>query len=245
MFLLNQEQGFQIIIQLEDYILPSFAAFRSVSHRYSYSQMQDTVPSGGEWPRQKITVSTNSALREWPNLASASSNLPVSAEEVAKTAAEQKVLKACQDFFHHEYGSESDRSEADDDDLGAVYEDEDEDDGCEDRESKESAFFIKLFMEDAKLRTYYEKCHGDGDFLCLVCAGVGKKTWRRFKGCIGLLHHSNTVWKTKKKAHRAYARTVCKVLGWDIDQLPKIVYIAEPLSSSLVDSTTMPVYLVS
>lgn len=199
------------------------------------------MPRGCEWPCQKVTVSSNSALCEWLSLPSDSSSLPVSAEEVAKLAAEQKVLESCQDFFH-QYGS---GSEADEDDFCVMDEDEndeEEEDGCEDGESKESEFFIKLFMEDAKLRTYYEKCHGDGDFICLVCAGVGKKTWRRFKGCIGLLHHSNTIWKTKKKAHRAYARTVCKVLGWDINQLPKIVHISEPLSSFRVDSATMLVF---
>lgn len=110
---------------------------------------------------------------------------------------------------------------------------DDKGDGCEDGESQVSKFFSKLFMEDTKLGTHYENCHGDGDFLYLVSAGEGMKNWRRFGGCMALLHHSKTVQKTVKEAHRAYARTVCKVLGWDIDQLPRIVHISEPLSSSL------------
>ncbi|OWM81448.1 hypothetical protein CDL15_Pgr007486 [Punica granatum] len=200
----------------------------------------DDIPSGGEWPSRKVTTSPDSAVRKWPNWPSDFSNISVSAEEVARIAAEQRVLEACRDFFRHEYGPEFDCDEKDEDD-GMTDEEGGEGGGEEgEGESEESKFFMKLFMEDSTLRNYYEKCYGDGDFLCLVCAGLGKKTWRRFKGCTGLLHHSNTIWKTKKKAHRAYARNVCKVLGWDINKLPQIVRISEPLTSSLVDSTIMP-----
>ncbi|XP_031377026.1 uncharacterized protein LOC116192581 isoform X2 [Punica granatum] len=202
--------------------------------------LQDDIPSGGEWPSRKVTTSPDSAVRKWPNWPSDFSNISVSAEEVARIAAEQRVLEACRDFFRHEYGPEFDCDEKDEDD-GMTDEEGGEGGGEEgEGESEESKFFMKLFMEDSTLRNYYEKCYGDGDFLCLVCAGLGKKTWRRFKGCTGLLHHSNTIWKTKKKAHRAYARNVCKVLGWDINKLPQIVRISEPLTSSLVDSTIMP-----
>lgn len=192
------------------------------------------MPSGGEWPCQKVIANPNSAIHECLDLPSDSSSLAMLDEDAAKIAAEQNVLEACRDFFCREYGSECDRSGADED-----CDDVTDGDDCEDGESEESKFFIKLFVGHTKLRTYYEKYHGDGDFLCLVCAGVGKKTWRRFKGCVGLLHHSNTVQKTLKKAHRSYAGTVCKVLGWDIDQLPKVVRISEPLSTSLVGSPTV------
>ncbi|KAJ6298197.1 hypothetical protein OIU76_019354 [Salix suchowensis] len=40
----------------------------------------------------------------------------------------------------------------------------------------------------------------------------------------------------KKKAHRAYGQVICKVLGWDVDQLPTIVLKGEPLRQSMAKS---------
>ncbi|KAL0443603.1 UNVERIFIED_CONTAM: hypothetical protein Slati_2083000 [Sesamum latifolium] len=88
-------------------------------------------------------------------------------------------------------------------------------------------------IEDAELREYYEKNFAKGEFSCLVCGALGgKKTGKKFKGCLPLVQHSITIAKTKKKkAHRAFGQTVCKVLGWDIDQLPAIVSLLSDKSS--------------
>ncbi|KAF9666706.1 hypothetical protein SADUNF_Sadunf16G0256700 [Salix dunnii] len=40
----------------------------------------------------------------------------------------------------------------------------------------------------------------------------------------------------KKKAHRAYGQVICKVLGWDVDQLSTIVLKGEPLRQSMAKS---------
>ncbi|KAF7141458.1 hypothetical protein RHSIM_Rhsim06G0208300 [Rhododendron simsii] len=82
-------------------------------------------------------------------------------------------------------------------------------------------FFVKVFEEDGELRGFYERNCESGEFCCLVCGGIGKKVGKRFKGCVALVQHSNGIAKTKKRrAHRAFAQVVCKVLGWDIDRLP-------------------------
>ncbi|KAF7836643.1 uncharacterized protein G2W53_011502 [Senna tora] len=76
-----------------------------------------------------------------------------------------------------------------------------------------------------------EACH---DFLV---GNVGKKVWKRFKDCSSLLQHSTAILRTKRKrAHRAYAQVICKVLGWDFDRLPAIVSKGEPLGSSMAGS---------
>jgi len=40
------------------------------------------------------------------------------------------------------------------------------------------------------LREYYENNSKKGDFYCLVCGGVKKKMWKRFKDCVALIQHS-------------------------------------------------------
>ncbi|XP_016581117.1 uncharacterized protein LOC107878587 isoform X2 [Capsicum annuum] len=85
-------------------------------------------------------------------------------------------------------------------------------------------FFAKLFKEDDGLREYYEKNKENGIFCCLVCCGVREKGWKRFKDCSSLVQHSTSIAKTsKRRAHRAYCKVVCEVLGWDVNQLPSIV----------------------
>ncbi|KAG5579054.1 hypothetical protein H5410_049681 [Solanum commersonii] len=92
-----------------------------------------------------------------------------------------------------------------DDDDEEMYEDEDEDVMEVEKEEKNLNFFAKLFEEDGGLRKYYEKnSESGGEFSCLVCHGVGKKGWsKRFKDCVGLIHHSTTVLNTRQ-THRAY-----------------------------------------
>ncbi|KAL6283438.1 hypothetical protein ACE6H2_014367 [Prunus campanulata] len=60
------------------------------------------------------------------------------------------------------------------------------------------------YFDHGELRSFYVNNYGGGEFYCLVCGGVGKKVWKRFKGCVALLQHSITILKTKKVAHRAY-----------------------------------------
>uniref|UniRef100_A0A0R0GC71 Uncharacterized protein n=1 Tax=Glycine max TaxID=3847 RepID=A0A0R0GC71_SOYBN len=161
----------------------------------------------------------------------------LSAEEKAIVAVLQlqhKVLEACQKFLVGDAGSDvgDAGSDSDEDDEEA------EDDELLDNDSKESEeykFFEKVFAEDGDLRRYYENNHKEGDFYCLVCGGIGKKVWKRFKDCIGLIQHSTAILRTRRKrAHRAYAQVICKVVGWDIDQMPAIVL--KDLDSSLAGS---------
>ncbi|KAK4748105.1 hypothetical protein SAY87_014691 [Trapa incisa] len=219
----------------------------------SVDDIQDSGPVNSPiigWLCEDNKNVSKKQMLEWPKLNNFHSDLvndSVSVEEKLKIAAEQKILTACRDFFRCKYGS---KYGEDDGDLIDEEEDEDEEDEeNEDEnalvsgESEEFKFFVNLFEENANLRSYYEKSSGDGDFLCLVCAAVKKKTWRRFKGCSGLLHHSNSIWKFKKKAHMGYAKAVCKIFGWDIERLPRIVNISEPLSLPLAgtqDSAPLP-----
>ncbi|XP_013464571.2 uncharacterized protein [Medicago truncatula] len=147
---------------------------------------------------------------------------------------QHNAIEACQKFLAPDVGSDSDDDVIEDEDED---EDESEDElveNCEE-ESKEYRFFEKVFAEDAGLRKYYENNSKEGDFYCLVCGGVKKKMWKRFKDCVALIQHSTTVLRTKRmRAHRAYAQVVCKVVGWDINQLPAIVL--KDLNSSLTAS---------
>ncbi|KAK6934144.1 hypothetical protein RJ641_034299 [Dillenia turbinata] len=150
----------------------------------------------------------------------------VSADQLAKFASTQlhlKVLKACEGFF---------RATVDSDDDGDEYEDQDEDDLMKDEEDCDdgSDFFMTLFNDDDEIRGHYVKNCENGEFYCLVCSAIGKKLGKKFKNCVALVQHSISISKTKKRrAHRAYSRVICQVLGWDINHLPNI-------QSSLADS---------
>lgn len=92
-----------------------------------------------------------------------------------------------------------------------------------------------MFAEDVGLKKYYEDNCKKGDFYCLVYGGIKKKMWKRFKDCVVLIQHSTTVLRTKRKrAHRAYAQVVCKVVGWDMNQISAIML--KDLDSSLAAS---------
>lgn len=124
-------------------------------------------------------------------------------------------MAACRDFFSRAESDDDGGDDGDDD----VNDDDLEEDGCEEFE-----FFVGLFAKDADLRTYYEKNNEGGVFCCLVCGGMRKKVGKRFKDCVGLVQHSITISKTnKKRAHRAYGRIICRILGWDVNRLPMIV----------------------
>ena len=161
------------------------------------------LDSGPEWPcPQDPPPETSSG---WHSMKKPVSTLqPLSAEDQAGQM-QYKALQPCREF------------------LLARNEDEDKtsEDGNSEEDEEELHFFLKLFSEDRELRSYYEKCYESGDFYCLVCCGTGKTVWKKFKGCVGLLQHSTSILKTKRKhAHRAFAQVICKVLGWDLHRLP-------------------------
>ncbi|XP_010274472.1 PREDICTED: uncharacterized protein LOC104609781 isoform X2 [Nelumbo nucifera] len=169
----------------------------------------------------------------WPDLnpQSVPTTRPASEEEQAKLGAlqlQQKGLKACQDFFLSNAGSDDEGE--DDEDLMDVGEEE----------SQEFQFFLGVFTEDGELRNYYEKNWEGGEFCCLVCGGIGKKVGKRFKNCVALVQHSTGIAKTKKKrAHRAFGQAICRVLGWDIHRLPSIVLsVGQPLGQWLTNSSS-------
>ncbi|GAV60716.1 hypothetical protein CFOL_v3_04245 [Cephalotus follicularis] len=157
---------------------------------------------------------------------------PLTAEEQIRCAAlqlQKKVVEACQEFFVNAAGSESDADDDGDDGEDSLM-DEDTFEECD-----EFNFFLRVFTENGELRNYYENNHEGGEFYCLVCGGIGKKAWKTFKGSAGLLQHSTTVLKTKKRrAHRAFGQVLCKVFGWGIDKHPINVSRGETLGSSLV-----------
>ncbi|KAG7024795.1 hypothetical protein SDJN02_13614, partial [Cucurbita argyrosperma subsp. argyrosperma] len=190
--------------------------------------LQDTGP---EWPCPEPVQNQPSTSSGWPPMpcATPAARL-VSSEERGNRVALQlqyKGIEACRRFLIRNADSGSDEE----------VEEEEGNDG-EIMESEEYKFFLNLFMENDELRGYYEKNCEDGLFCCLVCGGMGKKkSGKRFKNCIGLVHHSNSISRTKKKvAHRAFGQAVCRVFGWDIDRLPTIVLNGEPLSRSLANS---------
>ncbi|KAL1537942.1 hypothetical protein AAHA92_26740 [Salvia divinorum] len=121
----------------------------------------------------------------------------------------QRALKVVHELFL------TNKSDGDDDD-----DDQMEEDGGGEMYS----CFFKVFEENTDLRDYYAKNFSKGEFSCLVCGALGGKgSMKKFKGCLPLVQHSITIAKTKKrKPHRAFARAVCKVLGWDIDSLNDI-----------------------
>ncbi|KAH1213761.1 hypothetical protein AAZX31_14G146500 [Glycine max] len=196
-------------------------------------ESHESLVSGAEWESESPKAGFSSTALGWPSfddIKSSSLTYSLSAEEKATMAVLQlqhRALEACQKFLVGDAGSDSDEDD-----------EEAEDDELLDNDSKESEeykFFEKVFAEDGDLRRYYENNHKEGDFYCLVCGGIGKKVWKRFKDCIGLIQHSTAILRTRRKrAHRAYAQVICKVVGWDIDQMPAIVL--KDLDSSLAGS---------
>ncbi|KAL5128301.1 Protein NETWORKED 1D [Glycine soja] len=177
-------------------------------------------------------VGVSSTASRWPSFNDIKApplTYSLSAEEKATVAVLQlqhKVLEACQKFLVGDAGSDGDEDDEDEDKLVDDY---------DSKECEEYKFFEKVFAEDGDLRRYYESNQKEGDFHCLVCGGIGKKVWKRFKNCKTLIHHSTAILRTKRKrAHRACAQVICKVVGWDIDQLPAIVL--KDLDSSLTGS---------
>ncbi|KAA3467753.1 Methylthioribose-1-phosphate isomerase [Gossypium australe] len=189
------------------------------------------------WPCiESIDVST-STTPKWPIFEPCTASIThvISAEEQIRINMVQwqlNVFDACKQFLSSTAGSDSDEddNEFDEDDLM-------DEDGSND--SNEFNFFLSLFTENNELRSYYETHCRDGDFWCLVCRGIGKKDWRIFKDCVGLIQHSTAISKTKRKqAHRAFGQVICKVLNWDVDHLPSIMSKNKPYSHSINHALT-------
>ncbi|XP_038985121.1 uncharacterized protein LOC103707327 isoform X2 [Phoenix dactylifera] len=186
-----------------------------------------------EWPRNP-TPEKYAAMATWTDIApppaASQPRPPASAEERARVTADlaqQSGLKTCEDFFSRKDGS--DDGEEDEDEEDSMDENEEE------TEEGDFKFFLRLFNGDRELREYYEKNWEKGDFSCLVCGATGVKKWKRFGNCVGLIQHSNSISKTKRReAHRAFARAVCEVLVWDINRLPSIAFdLGNSLGQSL------------
>lgn len=155
-----------------------------------------------------------------PEKSSLKSHVPSTEEQsiLASRHAHQRALKVVHEFFSTNKSNDSDETDSgSDDDDDELME---EGSGSEEKYS----FFFKVFEEGTVLREYYVKNFSEGEFSCLVCgAAGGKNSGKKFKGCLPLVQHAVTIAKTKKrKAHRAFGRAVCKVLGWDIDRLPEV-----------------------
>ncbi|KAF7145477.1 hypothetical protein RHSIM_Rhsim04G0026500 [Rhododendron simsii] len=166
-----------------------------------------------EWPCNETPADPDQP--GWPAPTPAPITRILTPEEQARFAAariQNKAVAAVEAFFAGNLDSDGEESDEDDEVTG--------EDGYE-----EYQFFLKLFTEEEELkglRGYCEKnWEGGGDFVCLVCGGIGKR--KRFKNLVAVVQHSVSIARTKKKnAHRAYAQVVCRVLGWDVDRLPTI-----------------------
>lgn len=201
-------------------------------------ETQGLGPSGvsdSEWPCMQTADKSSPITLGWPALKPeiASATCETSAEEKARIAVVQlqhKVLEACKIFFAKpcSNSSEDEKDEADEEEEDYDSMDENGYNECE-----EYKFLLGIFKENSELRSYYQNNQGSGEFFCLVCGGIGKKVWKKFKDCSGLLQHSFAIRKTKKKqAHRAFAYLICEVVGWDFDRLPMIVLKGYPMDQS-------------
>lgn len=213
--------------------------------------------SSSEWPCEKPTESSPSAVLEWPPfvLRSGSAVSSLSAEERAKFDADllqHKAVKACQDFLTNNSSAKSDDDEDEDasedsdedEDASEDNDEHDDEDGNTDasNNAKEFHFFLQLFIDNDKLREFYVKNFKGGEFCCLVCSGIGNKVWKRYIGCVALVQHSNSILKTKKKvAHRAYGKVICQVLGWDFNRFPSILLNGESHGQSLAKLDSLQV----
>ncbi|GAB4849385.1 hypothetical protein Ancab_004182 [Ancistrocladus abbreviatus] len=195
------------------------------------------ILSNKEWPVKPEPDAPSTSGSAWPDFKRVLTPLkrPASAEEVASVMAmraQQKGLYACCEFFDSDDGQDDD--DDDDDDEG---EQRQEEGGIDDghKESEEFQFFWKVFEGDEELRGYYEKHYENGEFCCLVCAGIGQKLRKKYVNCVALVQHCITISKTKKRrAHRTFGQVICKVLGWDIERLPTFVPPAgDPSGQSL------------
>lgn len=172
--------------------------------------------SGREWPVKELLQSSPTGSG-WPEYKPCKKARPLPVEEKAKLAAymlQRDIHRTCCEFFGKKSGEEESSVDGSDSDEG----DEDKSLKKEGTCSKEFQFLLKVFEENGKLKEYYEKNTGNGEFWCLVCGVTGEKSSRKFKSCLALVQHSLAIHKTDLKTqHRALAQVVCNVLGWDVN----------------------------
>lgn len=192
--------------------------------------------SGPEWPCLKDPPPQTSSGSAWPPMkkpalptatATTTTTQPLSAESQAYQI-QHKAFQPCREFLLVK-DEDGDEASQDGSSSSSGNEEVDEEGEEVEEEDDELSFFFKLFSEDCELKGYYLKNRDNGDFYCLVCGAIGKKAWKKFKGCVSLLHHATSILKTKRKrAHRAFAQVVCKLLGWDFHRIPNIVFKPQP-----------------
>ncbi|XP_015170128.1 uncharacterized protein [Solanum tuberosum] len=202
--------------------------FKKQNKQKSKRLKEALIDSGVGWVFPIPAESSPVTDSGWPSFTAQPSLQPQlpTAEELASVAgnrAQQQGLKAVSEYLKYSVDDDEEEMYDDDDDMEV------------EKEEKKMNFFAKLFEEDGGLREYYEKNNeSGGEFICLVCSGVGKKGWsKRFKDCVGLVQHSITI-SNMRQAHRAYGQVICRILGWDINRLPSIVLSAggKPSESS-------------
>lgn len=211
---------------------PSFKKSNRRNQHYTPRNIAPSLPDPGpEWPVDPPPPSSPPGSSGWVFEKKSPAETPklsdIDESKVATVRLQQNVMNVCNDFFAKRVDSDG---EEDDGFFG--------EDGVEGSfnvdESEEFKFFFRLFVENRELRDFYEKKQENGAFYCLVCGSVGKPGGKLFRSCLGLVQHANQILKTKRRrAHRAFGLTVCRVLGWDKTRLPIIVKTGQPLSQSL------------
>ncbi|CAN8233822.1 unnamed protein product [Cochlearia groenlandica] len=113
----------------------------------------------------------------------------------------------------------------------------DSDDSADEDLPVEVELMSRVFSENVELKSYYEGNYEGGDFACLVCcAATDKKMVKIFKHCHGIVKHCVNTPKMKLRAHKAYARFVCQLFGWEFGRLPsRIVKCGAPLFVSNIE----------
>ncbi|XP_019194631.1 PREDICTED: uncharacterized protein LOC109188421 isoform X1 [Ipomoea nil] len=181
--------------------------------------------SGIKWPCNPSPKRPPTDELGWPTVWFPPKSEPrvLTPEELARLAddqAQQAAWDAVTEFLRNTDIADDDDEEYDDEYVDVIkYENGELDEVLEEEERKRFDFFVNLFKEDSVLKEYYEKNCAGGEFRCLVCCAVREKAWKRFKGCATLVRHSLSIAKTRKrKAHRAYAESICQIFGWDINK---------------------------
>ncbi|ESQ27242.1 hypothetical protein EUTSA_v10018481mg [Eutrema salsugineum] len=213
---------------------PQIISRNPIHPQFLHNNKRPRPDSDREWPVKELLGSSPHSGSRWPDFKPCKKARPVSEEEKAKFAVNQlqrDIHRTCREFFGRTSGEEGgDGSDTDDGD-------EDQSSEKEGSSSKEFQFLSRLFEENGKLKEYYEKNTGNGEFWCLVCGGTGEKSCRKFKSCLALIQHSLAIHKTDlKNQHRALAQVICNVLGWDVDN---------PVASSQKDAQILGVEAVA
>lgn len=184
-----------------------------------YNNKRSRPDSGREWAVKEMLQSPSTGFG-WPEYRPCKKARPITEEEKAKLAAnmlQRDIHRSCREFFGRKSDEEC-SSVAGGDGSDTDEGDEDQSLEKEGTSSKEFQFLSRVFEENGKLKEYYEKNTGNGEFWCLVCGGTGEKSCRKFKSCLALIQHSLAIHKTDLKTqHRALAQVVCNVLGWDVN----------------------------